>query len=64
VTPELIDGIETLLREAIKTAKDASAKAKIQAGLDRIDDMKRQEKDEREKEKQDAEKSVLGNINL
>lgn len=62
VTPELIDGIEKLLRNAITTAKDSIAKEKMQAWLSHIEAMKTREMNERKSEQAQIESSVLENF--
>lgn len=62
VTPELIDGIEKILREAIDTVKDETTKEKIQAGLDKIAQMKEHELMERTSEQFLLDQSIMNNF--
>jgi hypothetical protein len=64
VTPEVIDGIEGILKEAIQETKDSSAKEHIQAGLDRIASIKEQEMTERSKEQSQVTDILFDNFIL
>ncbi len=59
VTPDLIDGIENILKESIQTVKDDTVKAKIQVGLDRIAALKEKERQERTSEQMLLEEDLL-----
>ncbi len=59
VTPDLIDGIQNILKESIQTVKDDTVKAKIQVGLDRIAALKEKESQERTSEQMLLEEDLL-----
>jgi hypothetical protein len=62
VTLELIDGIEKILVEAIKTVQDAQVKEKLQSGVDKIRQMKEEEMRERNTEASEVEKNLISNL--
>lgn len=64
VTPEIIDKVEAILREAIETTKDTVAKEKIQSGLNRIELMRKKELEERKSETSDIQDTVLADFIL
>ncbi len=59
VTPDLIDGIENILKESIQAVKDDAVRAKIQAGLDRITAIKERESQERTSEQMLLDEELL-----
>lgn len=64
ITTELIDSIESLLREAIKSMKDGVEKEKIQSWLEHIEEMKQKEVKEKKEESHHAEDHLLENFIL
>lgn len=55
VTPEIIDALEKLLREALTTAKDTIAQAKIENTLRTLETYRALEAEERDRERRSAE---------
>lgn len=64
VTIELIDGIEKILLEAIKTVKDDQVKEKLQAWVDKIRQLKEEEIREWSAEKEQVESGLLKELSL
>jgi hypothetical protein len=61
-TPEIIDGVETILEEAIKTVKDSTVQDQLQAWIDMIREIQEAEKKEQLEEKSNEEIDILKNF--
>lgn len=61
-TPEIIDGVELILEEAIKTVKDSTVQDQLQAGIDMIRELQEAEKKEQIQEKSTEELDILKNF--
>lgn len=61
-TPEIIDGVETILEEAIKTVKDSAVQGQLQAWIDMIRELQEAEKKEQLVEKNTEELDILKNF--
>ncbi|MBP9812698.1 hypothetical protein KBC86_04905 [Candidatus Gracilibacteria bacterium] len=61
-TPEIIDGVELILEEAIKTVKDSTVQDQLQAGIDMIREIQEAEKKEQIQEKSTEELDILKNF--
>ena len=61
-TPEIIDGVELILEEAIKTVKDSTVQDQLQAGIDMIREIQEAEKKEQVQEKSTDELDILKNF--
>lgn len=62
VTLELIDGIEKILVDAIKSAQDIKVKEKLEEWLSKIQQMKAQEVEERSKEASEVQENLINNF--
>lgn len=62
VTPEMIDGVEVVLKEAIKNGKDEYTKQLLQAGIDAINALKEKELLEHNTEVWNVENLVATNF--
>ena len=61
-TPEIIEGVELILEEAIKTVKDSTVQDQLQAGIDMIREIQEAEKKEQIQEKSTEELDILKNF--
>ena len=62
VTPDVIDGIEKILKDAIKNVKDVRVQQKLQIWVDKIKKIKESENHELKSERDEASQSVLQNF--